>query len=138
MKRLMILTACLLAGCAHTGVPVGVAMEKLNQRYSGQPADAFFSRYGKPAGKPQTGMGEHTYRWVSIQPSEQFTGEPSPFIAPTGQFLVPAHAAQKPNELICQLAVHTDGKGLIRSLVITLDTEGKHSNSRCGEIFRPE
>jgi len=125
-------TASLLAAC-HSAASSRLVMERLNQAYSGKPVGDFFASYGKPAGKPKA----DTYLWVSIQPDTKPSGAPGMHVGRNGQIAFPAHTAKAPGELICQLTIETDKKDAIRSLAITRDSEGEHSNSRCGEIFDP-
>lgn len=134
MKSLAIIATLVLAGCsAAPSAPT--VMSKLNQRYAGKAVDEFFQNFGQPADKGNADGNGKVYRWVAIQPRQDIQGAPSAHVTSNNQLHFPSYTARDTRELVCQLAVHTNKKNRITSLAITLDTEGKRSNSRCAEIF---
>ncbi|HSC65070.1 MAG TPA: hypothetical protein VLD35_15615 [Caldimonas sp.] len=88
----------------------------IEQRVIGKPVSEFFDRYGRPTSRVEVADSTTVYKWIS-----DFGMTPP---GPEGQ-----------DERICRLILTVDKAGRIRNVDISYDAQGKHSRSRCGEIF---
>ena len=88
----------------------------VEQRLIGKPASEIFDRYGRPASRTEIADSTSIYKWISD------VGATPP--GPEGQ-----------DDRICRLYLTVDKAGRIKSVDISYDAQGKHSRSRCAEIF---
>jgi len=133
----MLITVFVVTGCAASESST-TAMNAINQRYTGQKADAFFLSYGKPASEATSDNGNKVYRWVSLEQGQTATVPPfQSFTSSSGKihFAQPSMSGAQGGEQFCELNIETDTHGLIQHLSIIHDTPGRSSNSRCTELL---
>jgi len=88
----------------------------VNKRVIGMPVGDFFDRYGRPRTRSEKPDGGMEYDWISAVP----------YAKPGVEGL---------DERVCKLALTSDRRGRIDSVVVRYDAQGMKSTSRCGEIF---
>jgi hypothetical protein len=110
--------ASLLAALAACGLFKGneEVQAIVNKRVIGMSVGDFFDRYGRPRTRSEKADGGMEYDWISAVP----------FARPGVEGL---------DERVCKLALTSDRRGRIDSVVVRYDAQGMKSTSRCGEIF---
>jgi hypothetical protein len=113
-----IAAASLLAALAACGLFKGneEVQAIVNKRVIGMPVGDFFDRYGRPRTRSEKPDGGMEYDWISAVP----------YAKPGVEGL---------DERVCKLALTSDRRGRIDSVVVRYDAQGMKSTSRCGEIF---
>lgn len=153
----LVVVALALSACTTTEE----AQQVIQSRWIGQPAEAFFTRYGPPIGEFELASGNTIYTWrggdttryiaptyTSGRPAQTVvrteTRETQPGVSVTETRIVGITPGRAPEmiappryeDLFCELQLTVDTTQMIRSIRASNDTDGEGlSLSRCAEVL---
>ncbi len=124
---LLILSSCSTQSVLNRIAPV----------YVGQPADRFFTKHGPPYRTFPLSNGDVLYNWSSGNivyniPAQTYATTTT---TPWGYDTTATHHQASKVNVVCNAQLLVDSSGKIANIIITDDTIGRWTLSRCYEVF---
>jgi hypothetical protein len=112
------------------------AASALRSKWIGQPADAFFLRYGPPAGDFKLANGDTIYTWAGGQASFAMPAIADTTFNPVTNSATTTFSGGGSINVSCTVQITASGPTrTIQSIAPSLDTIGAWQLSRCAEMF---
>jgi hypothetical protein len=122
----LMVSPALLFGCTTTQG----ATDRINREFVGQNVDSFFLSHGMPSQKHVLNSGDIMYGWSSQVHSYAMPATTT-FQGNTAQTVGGGSL-----NTYCALQIVTSPEGTIKVIIVTADTFGDWTISRCAEIFK--
>ncbi|MFI5015548.1 MAG: hypothetical protein ACHQAY_24700 [Hyphomicrobiales bacterium] len=127
----MLALAAVVSACVTTEQ----AATALRSKWVGQSADAFFLRYGAPAGDFKLANGDTIYTWTGGQATYTLPAVADTTFGPGGTATTTISGGGDVH-ISCTLQITTSGpERTIKSISPSRDTGGPFSLSRCADVF---